>query len=116
MNLQAGYTWREGAPADEIPALAELGWPLPFWNAQVKASAVYVHGLGNDSPRQPDDRFGSRPDFNFNDATMGRAGVGLILPLGPQSRWSAELGYNQWLWGESARRYKEPYLSVGRRF
>ena len=27
-----------------------------------------------------------------------------------------EAGYNQWVWGESARRYDEPYLSLGRRF
>lgn len=116
LNLQAGYTWREGAPANEVPVWGEFGWPLPLWKLQGKVSAVYVRSMGNDSPRQPDDRFGSRPDFNFNDASMARAGVGLIAPLGKSGRWSVEAGYNQWLWGESARQYDEPYLSVGRRF
>jgi len=115
-NLQAGYTWREGAPADEVPVWGELGWPLPLWKLQGKVAAVYIGSLGNDSPRQPDDRFGSRPDFNFNDASMGRIGVGIIAPLDSAGRWSVEAGYNQWVWGESARRYDEPYLSLGRRF
>jgi hypothetical protein len=89
---------------------------LPFWNLQGKVSAVYVRSMGNDSPRQPDDRFGSRPGFNFNDASMGRVGAGIIAPLGKGGRWSVEAGYNQWVWGESARQYDEPYLSLGRRF
>ena len=31
-------------------------------------------------------------------------------------RWFAEVGYNQWVWGRSARRYKEPFLAIGRKF
>ncbi|HEX7182246.1 MAG TPA: hypothetical protein VF756_10410 [Thermoanaerobaculia bacterium] len=114
-NFQAGYTWREGAPADETPVLAEVGYPLPFWNSAVKVSAVYVRSRGNDSPREPDDRFGSSATFNFNDASMARAGVGFILPLG-RTGTTVEVGYNQWLWGRSARQYDEPYLSLGYRF
>jgi hypothetical protein len=115
MNLEAGYTWREGAPADQIPVTAELGWPLPVMGAAVKGSLVYVDSLGNDSPRKPDDRFGANATFNFNDASMARAGVSFILPVG-QSGTSVELGYNRWIWGESARRYNEPFLSIGKRF
>ena len=92
---------------------------MAAWNTasmRSRMAAVYVRSMGNDSPRQPDDRFGSRPDFNFNDASMMRAGVGLIAPLDSQGLWTVEAGYNQWLWGESARQYDEPYLSVGRRF
>lgn len=114
-NLQAGYTFRDGAPADEVPVWADLGYPLPFWNADVKVSGVFVHSMGNDSPRQPNDRFGSRPDYNFNDASMGRAGLALVVPFG-RERWAAEVGYNKWLWGRSARQYEEPYLSINRRF
>ncbi|MEA2564134.1 MAG: protein XagA [Acidobacteriota bacterium] len=114
MNLEAGYTWREGAPADQLPISAELGWPLPFAGAAVKGSLVYVGSLGNDSLREPDDRFGANATFNFNDASMARVGVSLILPV--QQATNIELGYNQWVWGESARRYDEPFLSVGYRF
>lgn len=115
MNVEAGYTWREGAPADQLPVNAELGWPLPVLGAAVKGSLVYVDSLGNDTPREPDDRFGSNATFNFNDASMARAGLSFILPLG-QTGTTVELGYNRWIWGESARRYNEPFLSVGRRF
>jgi hypothetical protein len=115
-NAQAGYTWREGAPADQIPVWADLGWPLPFWGSDLKLSGVYVKSLGNDSPRQPDDRFGSNATFNFNDASMARLGLALWVPFGPTREWGVEAGYNRWVWGESARRYKEPYLSISRRF
>lgn len=114
-NLQTGYTWREGAPADEIPVWADIGYPLPFWGAAAKLSAVYIRSEGNDSPRQPDDRFGSSATFNFNDASMARVGAGLIVPLG-RTGTTLEAGYNQWIWGKSARQYDEPYLSLGYRF
>ena len=42
---------------------------------------------------------------------MTRAGIALIMPVA--NRTSIEAGYNQWVWGKSARRYREPYLSVG---
>jgi hypothetical protein len=45
---------------------------------------------------------------------MTRAGISVIVPV--QNRVNAELGYNQWVRGESARRYREPYLSFGYRF
>lgn len=115
MNFEAGYTWREGAPADQLPVSAELGWPLPFAGAALKGSLVYVQSLGNDDPRKPDDRFGSNATFNFNDASMARAGLSFIVPVASMGT-TVELGYNQWIWGESARRYKEPFLSVGYRF
>lgn len=115
MNLEAGYTWREGAPADQLPVSAELGWPLPWGGAAVKGSFIAVGSLGNDSLARPDDRFRARDTFNFNDASMARAGVSLILPVGTWGS-TVELGYSQWLWGESARRYREPFLSIGQRF
>lgn len=114
-NLQAGYTWREGAPADEIPVWADVGYPLPFWGAAAKLSAVYIQSQHNDSPRKPDDRFGSSATYSFNDASMARVGAGLILPLG-KTGTTLEVGYNQWVWGRSARQYDEPYLSLSYRF
>lgn len=114
LNFETGYTWREGAPADQIPLYAEVGYPLGWHGVALKGAVTYIHSLGNDSPRQPDDRFGASATFNFNDASMMKAGVGFILPL--RGRTGLEVGYNQWLWGESARRYREPYLSVGTRF
>lgn len=114
LNLETGYTWREGAPADHIPLTTEVGVPLPWRNVAVKASLNGAISLGNDSPAQPDDRFRSRPTFNFNDATMWKAGLSLIVPV--RDRVDVEVGYSQWLRGESARRYREPYVSVGYRF
>ncbi|HEY0157070.1 MAG TPA: hypothetical protein VGF28_07240 [Thermoanaerobaculia bacterium] len=109
-SAEAGYTWREGAPADQIPLSIELG--LPVWrNLTMKATVNGVRSLGNDSPSRPDDRFRARPDFNFNDASMVRAGVALMVPV--RGSMGVEVGYNQWLGGESARRYREPYVSLG---
>lgn len=116
MNFETGYTWRVGAPADQVPVNAEIGYPLPFLGAAVKGSAVYVRSLGNESPRQPDDRFGSGATTNFNDASMARLGVSFLAPLGRSGNTTVEVGYNQWVWGISARRYREPFLSTGRRF
>ena len=116
VNFETGYTWREGAPADQIPVSAEVGYPLPVLNAAVKGSAVFVRSLGNTSPRQPDDRFGSGATTNFNDASMARLGISFIAPLGRSGKTNLEAGYNQWVWGISARRYREPFLSLGYRF
>lgn len=114
VNLETGYTWREGAPADQVPVWAELGYPLPWGGAAVKGTILVVESLGNDSLRQPDDRFGSSATFNFNDASMARAGLSVIVPV--HRAWDVELGYSQWLWGESARRYREPFLSLDYKF
>lgn len=116
MNFEAGYTYREGAPADQIPVTAEVGYPLPFLGAAVKGSAFFVRSLGNESTRRFDDRFGSGATTNFNDASMGRLGVSFLAPLDRSGKTNLEIGYNQWVWGISARRYREPFLSVGRRF
>ncbi|HWW62717.1 MAG TPA: hypothetical protein VN181_15185, partial [Thermoanaerobaculia bacterium] len=103
MSLETGYTWREGAPADQIPFSAELGWPLAWRGLSLKGSLTNINSLGNDSPRQPDDRFGANATFNFNDASMTKAGVSVIVPL--RNRVDVEIGYSQWLRGKSARRY-----------
>lgn len=115
-TAETGYTWREGAPADQVPLLLEVGWPLPWYGLRVKGAVLAVQSLGNTSPRQPDDRFGSRDTFDFNDASMGRAGLSLLVPVGPAARWNLEVGYNQWLWGRSARQYEEPFVSLSRTF
>lgn len=115
-SLDLGYTWREGAPADQIPVGLEVGYPLPWLGAAAKANGLYVRSRYNDSPREPDDRFGSNATFSFNEASLGRVGLGILVPLGRGSSWTAEVGYNAWVWGRSARSYREPYVSVGRRF
>jgi hypothetical protein len=116
INLETGYTWREGAPADQVPVSADLGYPLPYLGAALKGSLFYVRSLNNESPRQPDDRFGSGGTTDFNKASMARLGVSFLLPLGRSGKNSLEAGYNQWVWGISARRYREPFISFGRRF
>jgi hypothetical protein len=116
MNFETGYTWREGAPADQIPVYAEVGYPLPILAAAVKGSLVYVHSMDNESPRKPNDRFGSGGTTDFNDASMAKLGVSFIAPFGRSGRTNMEVGYNQWIWGISARRYREPFISIGQRF
>jgi hypothetical protein len=44
---------------------------------------------------------------------MARVGVGIGIPW---RRWNLEVGYNRWVWGRSARQYREPYISVGHLF
>jgi hypothetical protein len=79
-SLEGGYTWRDGAPADQLYFTGDTGYPLPFAGALLKM------------------------------------GGSAIFPFGSKKQWSAEIGYNQWMWGRSARRYKEPFISVGRSF
>jgi hypothetical protein len=47
---------------------------------------------------------------------MLKGGVSWLLPLSHRERWFVEVGYNQWLWGRSARIYKEPFFSISRRY
>lgn len=111
-----GYTYRVGAPADQVPFYLEGGRWLASGRVAVKFESYWAFSLGNDSPRAPDDRFGSRPTFNFNDASMGRVGASFIVPLGRKGKWSLTAGYNLWVWGRSARQYEEPFINLGRSF
>ncbi|MGH9337486.1 MAG: hypothetical protein ACRD21_27360, partial [Vicinamibacteria bacterium] len=115
-NLEGGYTWREGAPANQIYTMAELGYPLPVLSSHVKGAATGQFSVGSDSPRQPDDRFGSRASYNFNDASYAKLALSWIVPFGREKEWMAEAGIGMWVWGRSARRYTEPFVSIGRRF
>jgi len=114
VSFETGYTWREGAPSDHVPFNAEVGWPLQWHGLTLKGSVASVTSMSNDTPARPDDRFRSRSTFNFNDASMIRAGASVIVPV--RDRIAVEVGYNQWLRGESARRYREPFVSVGYKF
>ena len=119
----AGFTWREGAPADQLPFTAEIGHALP-WRLPggspvlVKARGLLVVSLGNDSPRGADDRFGFREgsNQNLNDASMACFAGSVIVPFGSSGQYAVEMGYGRWVWGRSARRYSEPFASVGYRF
>ena len=115
-SLEGGYTWRDGAPTDQVFFNGDVGYPLPFWGALVKGAARLERSVGEDSPRQPDDRFGASATNNFNRASYLKVGGSAILPFGADKQWAIEIGYNQWVWGRSARRYKEPYVSLGRSF
>jgi hypothetical protein len=112
-SFDAGYRFRQGAPADEFPMNADLGYPLPvsFANTRFKLGVNFVHSLGNETPREPDDRFGGNATFSFNDASMLRVAGSFVADVtGPLT---AEVGYAQWVWGNSARRYKEPFFALG---
>ncbi len=111
-SLETGYTFRTGAPADQIPLYLEAGIPVNIWGSTIKGTSYLVMSQGNDDPREPDDRFGSSANNNFNDASMWRLGASAFVPIS-RTGMTLEFGYNQWVWGESARQYKEPFLSIG---
>lgn len=118
MNLEAGYTWRTGAPADEIPISGEIGAALPWWKSPtlyVKTGFSLVKSVGNNSPSDPNDRFNFPPTaaYDFNNADMFRGSVSLIWAI-QGGKWNVEAGYGQWLWGRGARQYKEPFFTIGR--
>ncbi|HEV8629633.1 MAG TPA: TonB-dependent receptor [Thermoanaerobaculia bacterium] len=115
-NVETGYTWREGAPADQVPLYADVGLPLPWYGLRAKVAGVFIQSVGNNTPRHHNDRFGSSATNNFNNASMARLGTSLMVPLGRDRGWYLEAGYNQWLWGRSARKYQEPFLSFGHGF
>jgi hypothetical protein len=66
--------------------------------------------------RAPDDRFGCSARNCFPDASNMVLGAALFQDLGGERQWWVEVGWNQWIWGRSARKYEEPYLTIGRRF
>lgn len=119
MNVEAGYTWRESAPADEIPVTGELGYGLPWKSPTLyaKVGLNLVQSIGNNSTPDPNDRFNFPPGsaYDFNDASMLRGSLSLIWAI-QGGRWNTEAGYGQWLWGRGARQYKEPFVTVGRSF
>ncbi len=116
VSAELGYNWREGAPANQVLGTAEVGYPIGWLHSQVKASVTGQWSAGSDSLRQPDDRFGRRADYNFNKASYTKLGASWIVPFGSGRRWAAEIGFNRWVAGHSARRYNEPYLTLGRSF
>lgn len=96
--------------------LFDLGYPLPFLHSYGKFAASYYRSLGNDSPPQPDDRFGVSATNNFNNASYLRLALSVLVPFGRRGEYYVEAGYGQWVWGISARRYREPFISIDRRF
>ena len=111
-SLDAAYAFREGSPADQLQLNADAGYPLPvaFTRSRLKLGVNYVHSMGNETPRAPDDRFGGNANFSFNDASMMRVAGSIVADVaGPLQ---AEAGYAQWVWGNSARRYKEPFFAL----
>ncbi len=117
LNLGIGYTYRTGNLADEIPVYAEVGVPSGWAPLTLKGVFSYVQSAGNNSEiRQPDDRFGCSATNCFPDASRIVLTGSLFFDLTQQRLWWVELGWNRWVWGESTRKYDEPYLTLGRRF
>ncbi|HUO86667.1 MAG TPA: hypothetical protein VM617_04690 [Thermoanaerobaculia bacterium] len=116
-NLEVGYNHRTTNLSDEIPLYFEIAYPLAWQELKLKGSYRWVQSVGNhDLDRAPDDRFGCSPRNCFPDASMMYLGVSLFRDLGRNDRWYGEAGFNQWIWGRSARKYEEPYFVLGRRF
>ncbi len=117
LNLEAGYTYRTTNLGDEIPLYAEVGYPLPWKRLIAKGSYRWVQSVGNNSEeRGPEDRFGCSTTNCFPDASIMVLGGGFFRDFGAERKWWGEVGFNQWIWGRSARKYEEPYLAFGRRF
>jgi hypothetical protein len=45
-----------------------------------------------------------------------RLALSVLVPFGRHGEYFVEAGYGQWVWGISARRYREPFVSIDRRF
>jgi len=117
LNLELGYRYRTTNLADEIPFLAEVGYPLPWQSLVLKGTYTWIQSVGNhDDDRAPSDRFGCSSRNCFPDASYMVVGGSLFRNLGADDVWWLEVGWNQWVWGRSARKYEEPYLTIGRRF
>ena len=110
ISLEGAYNFRQGAPADEVPVAFELGYtpqlniPHPL---HLKLAFNLVASVGNDSAKEPIDRF--RTGHAFNSASMLRGALSLRYPL---DHWGFEVGYAQWLWGRGARVYREPFATL----
>lgn len=116
-NLELGYAYRTGNLGDEVPLYVEVGYPLPWQDLIVKGTFNWVQAVGNNSDeRAPNDRFGCSANNCFPNASRMTVGASLFRNFGASDRWWVEAGFNQWIWGRSARKYEEPYLAVGRRF
>ncbi|NUO81347.1 hypothetical protein HUU05_14815 [candidate division KSB1 bacterium] len=115
MSFELGFTYRQGAPADEVPVNFELGYTLPLrpLEPMLKFGVNLVRSLHNESRSEPHDRFNFPPNsaYTFNDASMARASLALLVPI--NERFMAQVGYGQWVWGRGARQYKEPFVSLG---
>ena len=117
VNLGIGYTYRTGNLSDEIPLYGELAFPSGWEPLTIKGALSYVQSVHNESEiRQEDDRFGCSPTNCFPDASRGVVTLGFFFDLSQQRLWWLDVGYNQWVWGESTRKYGEPYITLGRRF
>lgn len=117
MNIEVGYNYRTGNLSDEVPMYYEIGAPLPWKSLIVKGTYRYVQSISNhDETREYDDRFGCSANNCFPDASMMAVGGSLFRNFGADKKWWGEAGFNQWIWGRSARKYEEPYLTIGRRF
>lgn len=115
MNLALGYRYRTTNLADEIPLLVDVGYPLPWDRWILKGTFNWTQSVGNHSTeRQPDDRFGCSERNCFPDASIAVVGASVFRTLGDS--WWLEAGFNQWVWGRSARKYEEPFVSIGRKF
>jgi hypothetical protein len=115
-NFQTGYIWRSGAPSDQIPVLVDLGYPLPLFGSFAKLAGSWYHSVGNWTTPQPNDRFGVSATNNFNDASYLQLAASWLVPFGRHREYFVEGGYGQVVWGISARRYREPFISIDRRF
>lgn len=116
-NARVGYRYRTTNLSDEIPMQAEVGYPLPWWSLYLKGSYTWIQSAGNDDEdRDPEDRFGCSSRNCFPNASYMVLGGSLFRNFGSDDQWWVEIGWNQWIWGRSSRKYEEPFFSVGRRF
>lgn len=117
LGFEAGYRYRTTNLSDEIPIHAEIGYPLGWKSLKVKGSYDWIESVGNHSlEREPEDRFGCSERNCFPNSSYMVVGAALLRDFGSDGKWWGQIGWNQWVWGRSARKYVEPHLTIGRRF
>jgi hypothetical protein len=111
-TIEPGVVFRTGAPSHAFAAGGEVGYA--FFESIPLAAKLYTYlslSLHTDREPREDDRFPSTTVYNFNDASMWKIGASLLWR--PWLGLFVEAGYGRWIWGRSARKYEEPFVSIG---
>jgi hypothetical protein len=111
-TLEPAILFRTGAPSHALPVGAEVGYrPFDALPLDLKVFSALSLSFHDSHPSSAGDRFSASPSFDFNDASMWKIGASLLVR--PWLGLIVEGGYDQWIWGRSARMYHEPFISIG---
>ncbi len=110
-----GYNWRQGAFADQFLAGLTTGYTIKLKNGMEIVPNIYMdltYGLSNGGKPDTSDRFGQggRKNYYFNNSKYLRGYFNVYAKL--TNNIAAATGVGQWLWGQGAVKYTEPYAQV----